>query len=154
MLSNAHAKIRLARSRPQIIVTVLAVALSIWGVMQMLSNRPTLRLGTATYTVTIADDDIERQKGLSGHTTLSSNEAMLFVFDRADRHCFWMKDMSLTIDMIWLDSERRVVHVQPRVAPETYPEVFCPPVPAQYGIEVTAGQAAASQVKQGSRATF
>jgi len=43
--------------------------------------------------------------------------------------------------MVWLNSDKQVVHIEENVAPETYPELFCPDEPAQYVLEVEAGRA-------------
>jgi uncharacterized membrane protein (UPF0127 family) len=43
---------------------------------------------------------------------LKENEAMLFVFQQSARHSFWMKDMKFPIDIIWLDSDEKVVYIK------------------------------------------
>ena len=83
-----------------------------------------------------------REMGLSGREGLGRNNGMLFVFDNETvNRCFWMKDMKFSIDMIWLDSDKKVVHIQENVSPDTYPESYCPDAPAQYVLEVEAGRA-------------
>ena len=51
-------------------------------------------------------------KGLAVKNQLKENEAMLFVFDDPAEHSFWMKDMKFPIDIIWLDSDGKVVHIE------------------------------------------
>jgi uncharacterized protein len=79
-----------------------------------------------------------RQNGLSGRQCIKENQAMLFVFDKADQtnHCFWMKDMRFGIDMIWLDSDKKVVNIVRDVQPQTYPQSFCPERPTEYVMEI------------------
>ena len=36
---------------------------------------------------------------------------MLFIFETADFHGIWMKNCKFPIDILWLDEERKVVHV-------------------------------------------
>ena len=51
-------------------------------------------------------------KGLAVKNELKENESMLFVFDKPEKHSFWMKDMKFPIDIIWLDSNGKVVHIE------------------------------------------
>ena len=52
----------------------------------------------------------ERTRGLIGHAPLDRDEGLLFLFEHADYHPFWMKGMEYAIDIIWLNEEGRVVH--------------------------------------------
>jgi uncharacterized membrane protein (UPF0127 family) len=68
---------------------------------------------------------------------------MLFVYDKNDQanHCFWMKDMRFAIDIVWLDSSKRIVDIARDVQPQTYPNNFCPGRPTAYVLEVRANTA-------------
>lgn len=94
------------------------------------------------------------QKGLSDRQSLPQDQGMLFIFNSAGKECFWMKDMNFPLDIIWLNSDKRVVTIKENVAPETYPESFCPDAPAQYVIEVNAGVAKKSNITIGSQLQF
>lgn len=102
----------------------------------------------------IADTDALREQGLSGTASLSGEEAMLFIFDRPDTYSFWMKDMQYPIDIIWLDSAKRIVFIKPHAEPASYPEAFKPNVPALYVIEVTDGFAERHHLQIGDQAQF
>lgn len=108
------------------------------------------RIGEGYFNFEVADTDTERIQGLSGRTSLSGTDALLFVFDTAGKHCFWMKDMKFNIDIMWFDANKKLVHEKRNVAPETFPESFCPDVAAKYVVEVSAGVAEKNQVKLGS----
>lgn len=82
----------------------------------------------------------DKQKGLGGRDTIGSPGAMLFIYDRPDPACFWMKDMRFAIDIVWLDADKKVVSIKERVSPSTYPESFCPKEPAQYVLELPEGK--------------
>lgn len=56
-------------------------------------------------------------KGLSVKDSLAENEAMLFVFGNEAEHRFWMKDMKFPIDIIWIDSNKTVVHIEHNLQP-------------------------------------
>jgi uncharacterized membrane protein (UPF0127 family) len=102
----------------------------------------------------VADTAALRERGLSGRKGLAENEAMLFVFDNIGRPGFWMQDMLFSIDMLWLDSTKRVVYIVPNIGPETYPKVFKPPTDAQYVLEVSAGNAAKIGIQVGDVAEW
>jgi uncharacterized membrane protein (UPF0127 family) len=96
-------------------------------------------LGTE-FTAQIADNDPLRELGLSYRNSLDDNSAMLFVFERPSVYKFWMKDMKFPIDMIWLDENKEVIHIEKDVKPETFPESFGPNKNAKYIIEIKANR--------------
>jgi uncharacterized protein len=49
---------------------------------------------------------------------------MLFVFDTAREHSFWMKNMKFPIDIIWLNSDKTVVHIEHNLQPCSF-DTFC-----------------------------
>ena len=86
---------------------------------------------------------------MSGQDALKKDEAMLFIFDEPGMHGFWMKDMRFSIDIIWIDENLRVVHLEENVSPSSYPESFIPSVDAKYVLEIYTGQAAAQGIGLG-----
>lgn len=111
-------------------------------------------LGDATLVADIAATADERAQGLSGRERLAETEGMLFVFEEDARHSFWMKDMLIAIDMIWLSSDKRVVFIVPNAAPESYPASYSPDDNARYVLEVPAGWAARHGVTVGAAASW
>jgi uncharacterized protein len=89
--------------------------------------------------VLIADTPTKLQLGLSGYPGLKENEGMLFVFDKADYHGIWMKDMLFSIDILWLDDDLNVVDAHTNVSPDTFPDVFQPKTPARFVLETNGG---------------
>jgi uncharacterized membrane protein (UPF0127 family) len=106
-------------------------------------------LGEKLFEVEVMDDDVERIRGLSLHSPLEDNQGMLFVFPEDDLYGFWMKDMLFPIDIIWIDKNLVIVHIETNVLPETYPKVFSPSVPARYVLELSAGQSDFLKLKIG-----
>lgn len=99
----------------------------------------------------LADTQEKRIQGLSGRRDVPANYGLLFVFESAGRPGFWMKDMYVAIDMIWLSEDGTVLGIEEAVAPETYPEVFYPPAPVRYVLETRAYEARAQGWEAGSR---
>lgn len=106
------------------------------------------------YKLEVASTAEERKQGLSGRDSVSPTGGILFQFEDEDYHCFWMKDTKVNLDMIWLDSSRRVVDMRLNVLPETYPESFCPQQPARFVIELAAGQATTRGLGLGDTVSF
>ena len=60
----------------------------------------------------IADTPYERATGLSRHETLAPESGMLFVYPQPRLVSFWMPPrMKFNLDLIFLDSNCRVIHV-------------------------------------------
>lgn len=90
---------------------------------------------------------VKRQQGLSGVNGILPSQGMLFVFDQPEVACMWMKDMKFSLDMIWLDTDKRITKIAENVSPETYPKSFCANQPSKYVIEVNAGVAKQADLK-------
>ena len=88
-----------------------------------------------------ADTEEERKLGLGGRNTLPDGKGMLFIFPEDDFHPFWMKGMNFSIDILWIDSEKTVRHIETGIRPESYPNSFASPVPVRYVLEIPAGAA-------------
>ncbi len=104
-------------------------------------NTPPVEINIAgkKFLVEIADTEEKRTQGLSGREFLKGNEGMIFVFPESDYYGFWMKDMRFPIDIIWLDENFSVIGITEHVSPETFPNVFYPPEPVRFVLEVSAG---------------
>ena len=111
-------------------------------------------IGGTVVHVAIAKTPQERERGLSGITKLGKDEGMLFIFERDDQYSFWMKDMRLSIDMLWLSAEKEVVFIEKDVSPDTFPQAFTPDTPARYVLEVPAGFADFHHIEKGTKAVF
>jgi uncharacterized membrane protein (UPF0127 family) len=74
---------------------------------------------------------------------------MLFLFEEEGIHSFWMKNMRFSIDILWLDIQKRIVHLEPNVPPcpsDPCPS-YVPGAAAMYVLELKSGSAE----KQGLR---
>jgi uncharacterized membrane protein (UPF0127 family) len=106
--------------------------------------------------VEIASDDATRQQGLMYRDTLARDRGMLFFFPESGNYPFWMKNTLIPLDMIWIDDQKRVVHVAANVPPcKADP---CPSVPpnanARYVLEIAAGEAARHGLANGQTLKF
>jgi uncharacterized protein len=100
--------------------------------------------------------DEARARGLMFRDVLASDHALLFLFEAPGFHSFWMKNCRFPIDIVWLDAERRVVHVAERVPPckrDPCPS-YLPLRQASYVVEMNAGQARDEKVRVGAMIQF
>lgn len=79
----------------------------------LLSNNPPLnktqiKVGSGIVNIEVADTASERTKGLSGRDSIATDSGMLFVFDSPGKYQFWMKDMKISIDMIFINNGKVV----------------------------------------------
>lgn len=112
-------------------------------------DRYAIQIGGSRFYVTVADSQEERIQGLSGTPSIGEREGKLFVFDRSDFHGIWMKDMNFPIDILWVDEDERVVHIEESVQPDTYPQTFRPREPARYVIELHANAVQEHRINKG-----
>jgi uncharacterized membrane protein (UPF0127 family) len=90
--------------------------------------------------------------GLGGRTSIPQGYGMLFVFPKEDRYSFWMKDMLVPIDIVWLSDNGTIVGIEESVLPETYPDTsFTAPEPVRLVLEMRAGESRARGYQIGDR---
>jgi len=160
MLSSGSAKTVLGRRALQRFLACglcLGLVITVLLLVRTHTSPPvkTVTIGSQAYRLAVADTPKAQAKGLGGQQTLApGEEGMLFAYKQPSILCFWMKDMHFPIDMLWVSASRRVVHVQLGVAPTSYPKAFCGPQPAQYVIELSAGQAAQAKLQVGDCVSF
>lgn len=93
--------------------------------------------------VEIAANDELRAQGLMYRDHLDPGAGMLFFFPEEGEYPFWMKNTRIPLDIIWIDADRRIVHVKHEVPPCRVAD--CPSYPpnarARYVLEVAGGEA-------------
>jgi len=108
------------------------------------------RTGVHTFTVEFAVTDEERQQGLMFRRELPEGQGMLFDFHREQSTNFWMKNTYISLDMIFIRGDGRVL----RVAENTVPlsEALVPSGgPVRAVLEVIAGTAKKIGIEPGDR---
>lgn len=102
--------------------------------------------------VEVARGESARAMGLMFRDCLEEAEGMLFPFDVPGRYGFWMKNVRIPLDIIWLDARGRVVWLVERAAPcaaDPCP-TYRPEADASYVVEVAGGFAGRHRVSPGS----
>jgi uncharacterized membrane protein (UPF0127 family) len=106
--------------------------------------------------VEIAADDENRAQGLMYRDQLRPGTGMLFLFAEEGEYPFWMKNTRIPLDMIWIDSNRRIAAIHHDVPPcqiEDCPS-YPPNVKARYVLEVAGGVAKQHGLKVGDILRF
>lgn len=107
-------------------------------------------------TAEVADTPSKRVLGLMFRDHLPQTHGMLFIFDDLDFHGIWMKNCRIALDILWLDQNRKIIHIEERVPPcQTEPcRVYYPVGKALYVLEVNAGLVAEQKIQPGVAITF
>jgi len=119
-----------------------------------------VRVDDVVFPVELAATPEDRIRGLSGRSYLNSGTGMLFVFENAERFRFWMREMEIPLDIVWISSGCTVVDVSvdvPFPDPSTplndLPR-YSPESPARYVLEINGGEAEVLGVGVGDPVKF
>ncbi|MCA9388769.1 DUF192 domain-containing protein [Candidatus Berkelbacteria bacterium] len=100
--------------------------------------------------LTLAQTLEEKSQGLIGTKKLNDNQGMLFIYDEGQEAKFWMKDMSIPIDLIWL-SRDKVVDFEKNIQPDNGEKLYFSPGEIDGVLEVRAGWIDQYGVKLGDK---
>jgi uncharacterized protein len=116
-----------------------------------------VELGGHRYQVELAQDDVTRARGLMFRDQMDADHGMLFLHDREEPQAYWMKNTKIALDILYFDSQRKLV-AQQRDVPPCSAGNACPPypsnAPARYVLELNAGQAAQLKLQDGAELRF
>lgn len=126
-----------------IVFLAIAVVAVLFFFLLKTQSTAVISVGGEEITVLVADNGLERAKGLSGTTVDGLGaDGMLFVFDDYSERTFWMNGMNYNLDMIWI-RDGKVMKIQKNIpAPEggEDPETFdSRPFKVDMALEVPAG---------------
>ena len=106
--------------------------------------------GEHPFMVEIADDEMERQRGLMHREPLADDRGMLFQFPDVAERGFWMHNTPRSLDIIYIDPYGRIVSIAERVTPNS--DAIIPSNgPAMGVLEIRAGRADEIGAKAGDR---
>lgn len=110
----------------------------------------------AIYRLELARTPEDQALGLMYRESLPERTGMLFVFDAAEPHHFWMKNTMIPLDMIWMDESGKVLYVSANTPPcKADPcATYGPDGPARQVLEIAGGHAAKENVAVGSKLKF
>ena len=124
--------------------------------LSFFKKSPTVIIGDRKFEVSVADSQKEREIGLSETKSLSQDQGMIFLFEKPDYYAFWMRNMKLPIDIIYIKNDQ-IVTIQSNVAPpkeEESPIVYTPTEPSDKVLEIQAGLAQKYDFKKGDKVKY
>ncbi len=111
----------------------------------------------ARFTVEIADEPAEQQRGLMERPTLAPEAGMLFIFPESMPRAFWMMNTWIALDMLFIDGDKRILNIQENAMPCQAPRPcvsYPSAAPARYVLEIAGGRARALGIRAGDRVHF
>lgn len=105
------------------------------------------------FDVEIANTNEERIRGLSNRINLPENQGMLFIFERVEEQCMVMRDMKFSLDIMWLNEQKKILKIEENLSPDTYPDLFCADE-TKYVLEFNRGFAEKHGLKTGTTLQF
>jgi len=83
----------------------------------------------------------EKNKGLAFREELDMNKGMFFVYEDEKERSFWMKNVLIPLDIIWINENNNVVFISENTQPcsESFCESINPGKNAKYVLEINAG---------------
>jgi uncharacterized membrane protein (UPF0127 family) len=113
-----------------------------------------ININGSVWNVDIAKTETDRVSGLSNKKILHNKTGLLFAFDKLGNQSFWMKDMLIPIDMIFFDSDWKIVLIESNLQPNSFPKIFGRSVKSQYVLEINANEANTYGLQAGNQAIF
>lgn len=103
--------------------------------------------------VEVAATPESRARGLMWREELPSGQGMLFVFAEEEVQSFWMRNTLIPLDMLFIDSEGRIVGIVERAQPRTLTGRSVG-VPGRYVLEVPGGWCQSKGIATGDTVEF
>ena len=96
---------------------IMNLLFPLWMQVAELKTIPLTLPNETVIRVEVAETQQQRQVGLMGRPSLAPDRGMLFIFQSPDRHDFWMKNTLIPLDIIWMDSNKRIIYIAEGVPP-------------------------------------
>ncbi len=109
--------------------------------------------GDIVLQVQVADNDVTRQTGLMFRRSMPETEGMLFIFQQVRPLAFWMKNTPLSLDIIFVADNGRVINIARGTTPFSL-EPIPSDGPARAVLELNAGASARLGIDVGDRVRY
>ena len=101
------------------------------------------------FNVEFARSEAEKATGLMFRERLADDEGMLFMWNTSSLRQFWMKNTLINLDILFIDSDYRVVHIE-ESAQKGSSRIISSLLPVQYVLEISAGQSQLRKITPGA----
>jgi uncharacterized membrane protein (UPF0127 family) len=106
--------------------------------------------GVHAFAVELAATDAERERGLMFRKELPQGQGMLFDFQRDQSVAFWMHNTYISLDMLFIAGNGRIVRIAENAKPES-DDLIPSGFPVRAVLEVIAGTTRQLGIKAGDR---
>lgn len=148
-----HYFLTLARSR--LVIPVMAI-LALCGQPAQAQEGPQPRLsqvqlsaGMHVIHAEVARTDDQQMRGLMFRRELNGNDGMLFVNERSDRRCFWMRNTLVALTIAFVDDDGSIVNLADM--PPQSDQSHCSSKPVRFALEMPLGWFAKRGIKAGAK---
>lgn len=127
--------------------------MALLAVMSAQAEPLQVKLGEEVFELELVDDPASRRQGLMGREYLAANEGMVFDFPPDTTPAIWMRNMLISLDLLFVDEQSRLVKIFAEVPPcaVTPCDIYRVERPMRFVIEVPAGTAARLGLEPGMR---
>ncbi len=105
----------------------------------------------------IVNSEAQKKRGLMYRESLAWESGMLFIFDVPARYSFWMNNMRMPLDIIWIDSDKNIIDITQSALPckgQQGCENIIPVSEVKYVLEVNAGFSNKNKIRIGDKVEF
>ncbi|MGB9371971.1 MAG: DUF192 domain-containing protein [Halobacteriota archaeon] len=108
-------------------------------------------MGSSTVYAEAADAPAKREMGLMNRTYLNEDAGMLFIFPTQQQQSFWMKNMRIPLDIVFITADNHVLEIYPSVPPCTSDPctLYTSSAPIKHALEVNSGFCARNGIASG-----
>lgn len=107
--------------------------------------------GPVAFSVELALTPDDRASGLMNRQSMAADHGMLFKFEQTRPILMWMKNTPLSLDMLFIDANGKVVGIAKETTP--FSEAIIPsPEPVRYVLELNGGTADEQGISVGDTA--
>ncbi|NNG03346.1 MAG: DUF192 domain-containing protein [Inquilinus sp.] len=106
--------------------------------------------GRYKFRVELALTPAQQARGLMNRASMASDAGMLFVFDSERPASFWMKNTLISLDMLFIGADGRIVNIGERTTPLSTDSVPAA-APVKAVLEINGGLSAILGIRAGDR---
>ena len=113
----------------------------------------------ARYRAEVVTGTFDMSRGMMFRDSLAPDRGMLFIHGEPGKYQYWMYQVRLPLDLIWIDQNRLITEIVPNVEPcKSESAAKCPQIGGNrrslFILELNAGTAAKHSLKPGDRLDF
>jgi uncharacterized membrane protein (UPF0127 family) len=140
------------------LIFLLLVAVNMLSSVSACQAQPKVTIFTkegreVEFLVEIADTAGKRQMGLQYRQSLADDRGMIFLFPSESVQTFWMKNTPISLDMIFINRNRKIVGIVERAVPFSL-DARSVTEPSQYVLEINGGLARRYGIQTGDSVRF